>query len=94
VLLIRRIRELLYDQGFTISGARNRLAEGSAMHRAAALNGDDDESNEVDASALPVEGPAPTPAQASASGVPADTSLIDPESLRAELQSIRDLLTS
>ncbi|AFN35746.1 MerR family transcriptional regulator [Taylorella equigenitalis] len=28
VLLIRRIRELLYDQGFTISGARNRLAEG------------------------------------------------------------------
>ena len=25
VLLIRRIRELLYDQGFTISGARNRL---------------------------------------------------------------------
>ncbi|MES2088467.1 MAG: MerR family transcriptional regulator [Pseudomonadota bacterium] len=27
VLLIRRIRELLYDQGFTISGARNRLTE-------------------------------------------------------------------
>jgi len=27
VLLIRRIRELLYDQGFTISGARNRLDE-------------------------------------------------------------------
>ena len=25
VLLIRRIRELLYDQGFTISGARNKL---------------------------------------------------------------------
>ena len=25
VLLIRRIRELLYDQGFTISGARSRL---------------------------------------------------------------------
>ena len=25
VLLIRRIRELLYEQGFTISGARNRL---------------------------------------------------------------------
>jgi DNA-binding transcriptional MerR regulator len=28
VLLIRRIRELLYEQGFTISGARNRLDEG------------------------------------------------------------------
>jgi DNA-binding transcriptional MerR regulator len=25
VLLIRRIRELLYDQGFTINGARNKL---------------------------------------------------------------------
>jgi DNA-binding transcriptional MerR regulator len=31
VLLIRRIRELLYEQGFTISGARNRLSE---MHQA------------------------------------------------------------
>ena len=28
VLLIRRIRELLYDQGFTINGARNRLDHG------------------------------------------------------------------
>jgi DNA-binding transcriptional MerR regulator len=27
VLLIRRIRDLLYDQGFTISGARNQLAD-------------------------------------------------------------------
>ncbi len=27
VLLIRRIRELLYEQGFTISGARNRLSD-------------------------------------------------------------------
>ena len=30
VLLVRRIRELLYNQGFTISGARNRLDEGEA----------------------------------------------------------------
>src|SRR5665811_1819517 len=28
VLLIRRIRDLLYEQGFTISGARNRLDQG------------------------------------------------------------------
>ena len=28
VLLVRRIRELLYREGFTISGARNRLEEG------------------------------------------------------------------
>jgi len=27
VLLVRRIRDLLYEQGFTISGARNRLSE-------------------------------------------------------------------
>jgi DNA-binding transcriptional MerR regulator len=27
VLLIRRIRDLLYEQGFTISGARNQLTE-------------------------------------------------------------------
>ena len=27
VLLVRRIRELLYDQGFTINGARGQLAE-------------------------------------------------------------------
>ncbi|HJV25012.1 MAG TPA: MerR family transcriptional regulator, partial [Aromatoleum sp.] len=27
VLLVRRIRELLYDEGFTISGARNKLGE-------------------------------------------------------------------
>ncbi len=30
VLLIRRIRELLYEHGFTINGARNRLEEPSA----------------------------------------------------------------
>ncbi|OWQ93364.1 transcriptional regulator [Roseateles aquatilis] len=30
VLLIRRIRDLLYDQGFTISGARNQLVD--AVH--------------------------------------------------------------
>src|SRR5690554_195397 len=28
VLLIRRIRHLLYEEGFTISGARNRLGDG------------------------------------------------------------------
>jgi len=35
VLLIRRIRELLYEEGFTISGARNRLdhaATGDERH--------------------------------------------------------------
>ena len=30
VLLIRRIRELLYEQGFTINGARTRLGQNAA----------------------------------------------------------------
>jgi DNA-binding transcriptional MerR regulator len=46
VLLIRRIRELLYEQGFTISGARNRLdGRGGPL---------------VEAEALPAAPPAPT----------------------------------
>jgi DNA-binding transcriptional MerR regulator len=59
VLLIRRIRELLYEQGFTISGARNRLtdvaatrqeaaprpaAQSTKAERGAALDGDHEES--------------------------------------------------
>ncbi|NLF52992.1 MAG: MerR family transcriptional regulator [Thauera phenolivorans] len=31
VMLIRRIRHLLYEEGFTISGARNRLGESAIM---------------------------------------------------------------
>jgi DNA-binding transcriptional MerR regulator len=36
VLLVRRIRQLLYEEGFTISGARNRLDEPAGKHHAAA----------------------------------------------------------
>ena len=36
VLLIRRIRELLYEQGFTISGARARLDEAAVQIKPAA----------------------------------------------------------
>jgi DNA-binding transcriptional MerR regulator len=32
VLLIRRIRDLLYEQGFTISGARNQLSDAPHAH--------------------------------------------------------------
>jgi DNA-binding transcriptional MerR regulator len=40
VLLIRRIRSLLYEQGFTINGARNRLeAAGAAARERSAGNG-------------------------------------------------------
>ena len=39
VLLIRRIRELLYEEGFTINGARNRLSEmGGGRVRASATS--------------------------------------------------------
>ncbi len=31
VLLVRRIRDLLYEQGFTISGARNQLGDALAQ---------------------------------------------------------------
>ena len=40
VLMIRRIRDLLYDQGFTISGARNKLQEMVHGHREVKRNGD------------------------------------------------------
>jgi DNA-binding transcriptional MerR regulator len=30
VLLVRRIRQLLYEEGFTINGARNRLGDGAS----------------------------------------------------------------
>jgi len=33
VLLVRRIRDLLYEQGFTISGARNRLGDAAGTQR-------------------------------------------------------------
>jgi DNA-binding transcriptional MerR regulator len=46
VLLIRRIRELLYEQGFTISGARNRLEEsgGKFVEEAVSPSAEDAES--------------------------------------------------
>lgn len=50
VLLIRRIRELLYEQGFTISGARNQLAEGASHGHGVSADGHDDD---VEAGLLP-----------------------------------------
>lgn len=56
VLLIRRIRELLYDQGFTISGARNRLADVAPPRTGAPLPDpdglDDDETAHTGASII------------------------------------------
>jgi DNA-binding transcriptional MerR regulator len=92
VLLIRRIRDLLYDQGFTISGARNQLgdllsggrlalpAEGHELglvDEGGAEDGDIDDGGGED-----------TPGQLP---VPEVLELV-PSQLRAELLSIRELL--
>lgn len=42
VLMIRRIRDLLYGQGFTISGARNKLSELEVMEKARRQSGQED----------------------------------------------------
>jgi len=56
VLLIRRIRELLYEEGFTISGARNRLdnsaSQAEEKSEALARNGRAVPANGVDVSAI------------------------------------------
>jgi len=88
VLLIRRIRDLLYDQGFTISGARNRLAEGSSAARAAAING---QAGPDDALAAPDDSLA---AEAAPPEALAEADIFDADGLRAELISIRELLTA
>ncbi len=51
VLLVRRIRELLYEQGFTISGARNRLTELGHAARAETDDADHDLPDDLSLSA-------------------------------------------
>jgi DNA-binding transcriptional MerR regulator len=76
VLLIRRIRELLYEEGFTISGARNRL-DTSLTHE------EKSESNVVRNGRLNAA-PAPT-ALAVPSGV-------DVAAIKRELRAVLDQL--
>ena len=96
VLLIRRIRDLLYDQGFTISGARNQLGELVGAGRAGMLvDGLDDEATGSEASRASGDATFDDP------GMPDDELLIPvaameelaPAQLRAELLSIRALLS-
>ena len=88
VLMIRRIRELLYDQGFTISGARNKLQEMVQSERdRRRFDGDevgDEDLDAVVADESDVEDP-PVPV-----GLP-DTGLL--VGVRRELMEIRDLLS-
>lgn len=52
VLLIRRIRELLYEQGFTINGARNKLdARGAVIEEEVAAKPEPESQHGTDASA-------------------------------------------
>jgi DNA-binding transcriptional MerR regulator len=84
VLLVRRIRELLYDQGFTISGARNRLTDHGAMLPAP------DRAEDIDDAPMDTPPDAAEPAEAMAPA--ATTSAIDVRQLRSELETIRALL--
>ena len=89
VLLVRRIRDLLYDQGFTISGARNRLSElGTAARGAApaseAFVAADEDNDEMGTSASSTEADLPVP----------EVREFTLQLLRQELLSIRKLLAS
>ena len=91
VLLIRRIRDLLYDQGFTISGARNRLADALPPSTAPAF----DESDEDEPVATPAAAAsAAATASARVEARPAMLQSLESGQLRAELLSIRELLTA
>ena len=88
VLLIRRIRDLLYEQGFTISGARNRLADSSQVPREVLIDDGDephDEAELVDAAATTLASPSmPLP----------DVAVLSPGDIRGELLAIRSLLAT
>ena len=90
VLMIRRIRDLLYDQGFTISGARNKLQE-LVQHerdrRRANEDWVDDElppDDEDMAQDMPVIGSSDQPLLSHGQDV---------QALRKELMQIRELLS-
>ena len=90
VLLIRRIRELLYEQGFTISGARNRLTD-SAAHRQPAENADALEPAADGEESRPLKPPVKSAAGDEDSAAPMTLSAAQ---VRQELLSIRGLLVS
>jgi DNA-binding transcriptional MerR regulator len=87
VLLIRRIRELLYEQGFTISGARNRLTSMApltqrSVEAALAAAGDEDSASlsALAAAAGAAAQPPALAAAAAAPGLPAASVPVNPAS--------------
>jgi len=85
VLLVRRIRELLYDEGFTISGARNRLADAVRSASADAVEPESEQNEAFEAAAAVARTQATNRVDLPLLG--------DPSSLREELLSIRQLLS-
>ena len=103
VLLIRRIRELLYEQGFTISGARNRLSDASAGRRhddaersgteLALPDADADDGEEAPEPGVAVGGNGHDRATHGAAETPAlEAGEVSLEAMRQELLLIRKLL--
>jgi DNA-binding transcriptional MerR regulator len=89
VLMIRRIRELLYDQGFTISGARNKLQEQQALERDRKRTEDTDAND----SSLTVDALAATmTSETAASTGYTSREVMSWQAVRNELSEIRHLL--
>ena len=95
VLMIRRIRDLLYDQGFTISGARNKLQELVQSERERRRQGEVmlEGVDIIDGQSL---APEPTPADALDLAILGLTALPleGIEFMRRELFEIRNLLNA
>ena len=90
VLLIRRIRELLYEQGFTISGARNRLSEAPPSRtEAPGIEGLDVEETSITDGIEEIQ----IAVAGEAVAKPAEPSEVSLLQMRQELISIRGLLT-
>ena len=98
VLLIRRIRDLLYEQGFTISGARNRLTEAGTSRGLApeAANGETRDDDVIDLDdvidELEAEGAAAAEASAAIPQPEVSTIALSMQQMRQELISFRGLL--
>ena len=91
VLMIRRIRELLYDQGFTISGARNKLQELVQAEREKRRGDDEDEAIDVIDLDAVIHDEASPVANERSTEVIAGSGLLVHE-VRRELLEIRELL--
>ena len=95
VLLIRRIRELLYEQGFTISGARNKLQELVQGDRDKRRTDEDEldlNANGVNAKGVSEPFDMPAAIEANKSILVFQPSNESVSILRQELTQIRDLL--